>query len=116
MGWTEKIVDMIRDRGKGCYYSANMVQWRNDDLVLYRIYERLDHCEYDVLVEGVKLEQAIEMTLGREECKVVSYTTDGLVSNDPKRFFYLSCGHWVGLPGLTDLPKFCPECGRKVNR
>ena len=65
-----------------------------------------------------KRKEAIDRiaTSGRGECIVVSYTTDGLVSDDPKRFFHLSCGHRVGLPGLTDTPKFCAVCGRKVKR
>ena len=70
----------------------------------------------ELVVENPTPQQAIDATLGRGECKVVSYTTDGLMSDDPKRFFHLSCGHWVGLPGLTDVPKFCPECGLAVRR
>lgn len=57
--------------------------------------------------------QAVEATLGPEMCKIVSTTTDGLVSEHPKKWVQLSCGHWCGLPGF-DKPNYCPVCGAKV--
>lgn len=118
MRWSEVIVDMIRDRGKGCYYSANMVQWRNDDGSLYRIFERLDRCEYDVLVDGVKLERAIEMTLGAGECEDIG--TDIFVCSKCGCTLDIedaaSCEPTMWVDGVAVCPRFCPNCGRKVKR
>ena len=77
----------------------------------------IPECELHSICDEIQAEheRAIDAAMGRGECKIVSYTTDGLMSSDPKRFFHLSCGHWVGLPGLRDAPKFCPECGSRVN-
>ena len=48
------------------------------------------------------------------ECKVLATVTDGLTGDNPKRYFELSCGHSLFLPGLEDVPKFCPRCGASV--
>ena len=109
MGWSEDIADMIGDRGRGCYYSTNMVQWRNDDGSFYRIYDRLDRDEYSVLVDGVKLEQAIEMTLGRGECKLQE-TCDDYV-----HIAWCRC-NGCGEEVLAYPAKFCPNCGSAVKR
>lgn len=104
MGWSESIADMLRDRGRGCYYSTNMVQWRNDDGSFYRIYDRLDRDEYSVLVDGVKLERAVEMTLGRGECRNTM---------DDQDFMCSECGRVCDNGGILRF-EYCPFCGRKV--
>ena len=47
-------------------------------------------------------------------CRIVGYTTEGLTSDDPKRYFELSCGHGVMLVGLEDTPNYCAKCGAVV--
>lgn len=52
---------------------------------------------------------------GGGECKIVASSTDGLTTNDPKKWFELSCGHSFMLYGF-DAPICCPVCGRTVKR
>ena len=49
------------------------------------------------------------------ECKVVASSTDGLTTDEPKKWFELSCGHSFMLYGLG-APICCPVCGRIVKR
>lgn len=49
------------------------------------------------------------------ECHIVSSATEGLVSDDPKQWFELSCGHSFMVDGLEP-PKCCAVCGKVVRR
>lgn len=49
-----------------------------------------------------------------ETCRIVASSTDGLTTNEPKKWFELSCGHSFILYGL-DTPAACPVCGRKCD-
>ena len=57
----------------------------------------------------------LNATLGSGECKVVASLTDGLTTNEPRKWFKLSCGHAFKLNGL-DAPVACPVCGKAVRR
>ena len=47
------------------------------------------------------------------ECEIVASSTEGLTSNDPKKWIELSCGHSFMLYGF-DAPIGCPVCGKVV--
>lgn len=47
-------------------------------------------------------------------CRITATATDGLLTDDPKKRFWLSCGHDVGMYGLDRKPSYCPQCGAKV--
>ena len=60
--------------------------------------------------DGLDPEQAVDATLGRGTCKVegsIDYGEFGCWQYD------LSCGCRILWPD-SEPPKFCPECGRKV--
>ena len=61
--------------------------------------------------EGITPAQAIEATLGSDECEQEEggWTTEG----DHARV-WLTCGHSCMVGTVADLPKFCPECGKQV--
>lgn len=46
-------------------------------------------------------------------CHVTASSTDGLCSDNPRKYFELSCGHSFTFDGL-EMPNFCPNCGAKV--
>lgn len=57
----------------------------------------------------------LNAALGSGECKVVASSTDGLTTDEPKKWFELSCGHSFMLYRLG-VPICCPVCGRIVKR
>ena len=59
-----------------------------------------------LMVSDLTPEQAIEATLGRGTCKSVDKT-------DPAVWFVCSeCGY--GRDGIEFVPRYCPNCGRRV--
>ena len=49
------------------------------------------------------------------ECRVVASATDGLMTDSPRKWWELSCGHSLELDGLEP-PACCPVCGKLVTR
>ena len=47
------------------------------------------------------------------ECRVVASATDGLMTDSPRKWFELSCGHSLELDGLEP-PACCPVCRKLV--
>lgn len=117
MGWTEKIKNMLVSRGTGCFYTNDMIQWRNDDGSACRIYGRLDRSGYDLVLTDVPLDRTVEMTLGRGECKI-EHRRDG--------WYCTGCGDLVGSDdpdselfidgNAIETWDYCPSCGRVVKR
>ena len=90
--------------------------------------ELLESCEYvgdmwqrkgDVLKAFGKMEQAIadelNAELGGGTCRISASSTDGLCSDNPRKWCELSCGHSFTLEGLGK-PVACPVCGKAVER
>lgn len=46
-------------------------------------------------------------------CRIIASSTDGLCSDNPRKWFELSCGHSFTLDGL-EAPVACAVCGKRV--
>lgn len=55
-------------------------------------------------------------TRAERTCRITATATDGLMTDDPKKRFWLSCGHDVGVYGLDRQPNYCPYCGARVEK
>ena len=51
--------------------------------------------------------------LGSRNCRITETVTDGLCSDNPRKWFKLSCGHSFTIDGL-ETPVACPLCGKFV--
>ena len=61
-------------------------------------------------------EQAVEATLGRGTCKMEATLTNPFETRIDE-YHCSECGEYCSVEkvmGKTEPPKFCPECGRKV--
>lgn len=107
---TDELRRMLDERG---------VEWHGDIATYWRDADAVESLfadnALDVSLYAVSPEQAIEATLGRGTCKVVSsirHDYEGGYGGTEYEH-ELSCGHktwWAD----DDPPEWCPWCGRKV--
>ena len=110
---TERIRSLLDERGVEWWEGEDerKTHWRSNGLTWeYFNTENgdawlgfLGACESDISPE-----QAIEATLGRGECRNECKATES--------FFYCSecgCAH-LRNPAYVDMPRYCPNCGRRV--
>ena len=66
--------------------------------------------------DGLTPEQAVEATLGRGTCKMEATLTNPFETRIDE-YHCSECGEYCSVEkvmGKTEPPKFCPECGRRV--
>lgn len=96
---TERLRQLLDERG---------VEWHGTGSVYGDDFDAIESVwkddALDVTLYGVSPEQAVEATLGRGTCKVVSKPCD---------MWECECGKawWHG-----GAPNYCPNCGRKVEQ
>ena len=86
-------------------------------LTAKQVSEAIEKCfDFDVWVPSER-GQAIADELNAERhvetCRITASSTNGLCSDNPRRYFELSCGHSFTINGL-DAPVACAVCGKVV--
>lgn len=68
----------------------------------------------NIVFDCERIEDAAGHVFERDDpCKIVASSTDGLVTDAPRKWCQLSCGHSFTFIGLGS-PAACLVCGRKV--
>ena len=109
---TERLRELLDGRGvewKGTGDGSTLVPAQNSTPVAWEVStwpsgKDMGDCLWIQNRHPLTPEQAVEATLGRGTC-TVEHWGGGI--------FYLSCGHEAA--GYAAKPRYCPNCGRKVD-
>ena len=114
---TERLRQLLDERGVEWIDFDGEPTWMGNDRMHYARQEcSCDEPTDEVTVYHLTPEQAVEATLGRGTCKMEATLTNPFETRIDE-YHCSECGEYCSVEkvmGKTEPPKFCPECGRKV--
>lgn len=114
---TETLRQLLGERGVECGWSdeCNDQTWWIDSDRIY--FAKGEGAQKTLMVLNLTPEQAIAATLGRGTCRMELPDLRGPAYTDV--YVCSECGGEVmvgTVMGVSDVPKWCPWCGRKVEQ